>query len=879
MKYLYSLVLVLFSIFSQAQNFFISNPTLPLENKSDEQISKQSYFNLNLNELKSFISEIDNTQNEDDKILTIPSPEGKLRSYKIYKSPVLEPSFQENFPDINAYTGRGITNPNEILKFTITSLGFQAIILNTSDGTQYITPVEDRDNLYSIYYTKDVELHNHSFECQTLETASFVNENFQNSTFNANDGILRNYRLAISATGEFSTFYNSDLDDVISAMVIAVSNANAVLERDLSVTMTMVDNTSLIFFDPENDPFTNFDNTILIGENQILIDNTIGDANYDLGHVFNTAGGGIAGVGVSCFSGFKAFGVTGDFNPESIFFDFVFLHELGHQFGSPHTFNGSAGSCGPNISTITAVEPGSGSTIMAYPGLCAPQNVQSLGDFYYHQISLFNIWSHISTFSSCPTDQILTGNSAPTADAGPDYIIPKGTPYKLVGNSSDPDGVSSHTFTWEQYDFGPQGAPDENLTSGPLVRSREGTSNPTRFIPRLEDLITIPGSQEWEVLSNVDRDLNFRLTVRDNGVVGGQTAADAMVATVNENAGPFVVTSQFQENQIVWNPGTTETITWDVAGTDANGIDESSVNILLSTDGGLTFDTVLATNTPNDGTEDIIVPNLDSPECRIMIEASNGIFFNINEAYFAIGNYIYGEECTDYVIDFNTTIPENAASYVPFSFQINESVEIEDLDFSVNITGNEDNGSITFGYTPPVGGFYELGVYPCAGTTGLNLTFDDEGNAIDCTNITSGDNVLPQEPLTVVDGQNAQGNWTFWITDVNENLITSDINSVTLSICKTGAIPNLSIEENNFEEFAIYPNPASNSFNLRLSSKFTKDISVEIFDINGRKLFNKSYSGKSIFEENIDVSTLPQGLYIVKVEQANILTSEKLIVK
>ncbi len=882
MKKSYTLLAILFVSILSAQNFFEQTQSVPINlNNQADKVSKASYFNLNIQNLKTHLINAGNRQNPGDTTIEIPAPNGKKKSFKIFESSVLEPSFQADYPNIKAYAGQGVTNPQELIRFTITSLGFQAIILNTESGTQYISPVDLSKNLYSVYFSKDISFEDHYFECTLLNVASSSDNSIPETTnFNANDGVLRNFRIAISATAEYSAFYNSNLTDVISAMSIAVSNANAVLERDLSVTMTMVDNTSLIFFDAATDPFSNFDNVALLDENQTLIDTNIGDANYDIGHVFNTAGGGIAGLGTSCISTVKAFGVTGDFNPDSTFFDFVFLHELGHQYGSPHTFNGSAGSCGPNISTFSAVEPGSGSTIMAYPGLCAPQNVVPIGDFYYHQISLSSMWFHISSFTSCPANQSITGNNPPTADAGPDFLIPQGTPYKLTGSSTDPDGTSAHTFTWEQYDFGPQGLPDETTTSGPVVRSREGTSDPVRYIPALEDLLENPGSQEWEILMNVNRDLNFRLTVRDNDILGGQTAVNAMLATVTTNAGPFKVTSQTQENQIIWTPGSTETITWNVAGTDANGIDESTVNILLSTDGGLTYDTVLAANTPNDGSEDIIVPNIDATQCRIMIEAVNNIFFNINEAFFAIGNYTYGEVCEDYVIDFNVAIPENAGSYNQFPFQINDSVEIEDLNFNVNITGAENNGSITFAFTPPSGGFNELGVYLCSGTSGLDLTFDDEGNPIDCNNIDSGESVIPEDPLSIVDGENAQGNWTFWITDVDEDGVESNLDSITLNICTTGLVPNLSTEENVLEDFMIYPNPGEGQFTISGLNLEQGNINVEVYDLNGRLILKEKYDNNdSDLKKAFKLNPSNPGLYLVKVHQGRYSAVKKLIVR
>jgi len=270
---------------------------------------------------------------------------------------------------------------------------------------------------------------------------------------------------------------------------------------------------------------------------------------------------------------------------------------------------------------------------------------------------------------------------------------------------------------------------------------------------------------------------------------------------------------------------------------------------------------------------------VDATKCRIMIEAVDNIFFNINEAFFAIGNYAYDEVCEDFVFDQNTVIPENASSYNAFPFQIDENLIIDDLNFNVSISGFEDNAAITFAYSPPFGGFYELGVYPCSGTTGLNLTFDDEGNPIDCTNLNSGDNVLPVDPLSVTDGEDVLGNWTFWITDVNENGITSNIDGFTLTVCSIGLVPTLSTEELVFEEFSIYPNPSFESFKISLNTTSTDDISIELFDLLGRSVKQNRFTGQASFSQTINTTELSSGIYLVKVSQGQRSVTQKLIKK
>jgi len=887
LKYIIPIVLF-FSLTSYAQtSFFTKNTAITIEINNDKRLDsplKETFLNLDISALKLYLVDSGDRLNSTYKILSLPDENGNFKKYKIFEAPVLEPKFQENYPTIKSYAGQGVTNPQETLRFTITPKGFQAIILGTPNGTQHIKPYDLSRNLYTSFLNKDVSLDEDTFGCELIEVGTSSMDNLGNSSLNANDGILRNYRLALSSTGEFSAFYNSNLEDVIVAMSIAVSNANAVLERDLSVTLTLVDNTSLIFFDPDTDPFDNFDNIALLDQNQVLIDATVGDDNYDIGHVFNTAGGGVAGLLTSCLSGFKAWGVTGSSNPDGQRFIFVFLHELGHQFGSPHTFNGDEGSCAPNISEVTAVEPGSGSTLMSYPGLCNSQNVQIQGDLYYNQISLFTMWNHITNSGECPILQTTTGNNAPVADAGNDYLIPQGTPYKLNGNSTDTDGVETHTFTWEQNDLGPAGAPTETTLAGPLVRSFQGTNNPTRYLPNLLDLLYVQGSSDWEKLVNVDRDINFRLTVRDNDLRGGQTDSDDMLATVTTAAGPFVVTSQNTPNQIIWTPGTTETITWDVAGTTANGINEANVTILLSTDEGLTYETVLAANVPNDGSYDLVVPDIDEPKCRLMVESTNNIFFNINAAFFAIGDYSYQEDCQDIAVNFNFQIPENPNDAVNFPFQIDENLEISDLNVSIDVSGNADNSSLFFFLSPPFDtqNVYSLVTYPCPGTTGMKLTFDDEGSALNCNTINNGDRVLPLEPLSQADGRNPNGNWILFGGDIIVDGNVSTLNSITLSICSIQAIPNTMSTEGfvAFDNFSIYPNPSSGEFTLKFNTTTTEKVQVEVFDITGRLVYQETQNNSQTnFEKAIDLSHTQSGVYIVKVKQGNTSISKKLILK
>jgi hypothetical protein len=200
----------------------------------------------------------------------------------------------------------------------------------------------------------------------------------------------------------------------------------------------------------------------------------------------------------------------------------------------------------------------------------------------------------------------------------------------------------------------------------------------------------MPGAN-IEALSSVSRTLNFRLTVRDNnpyvaGSTIGQTAFTDVVVTVTNTAGPFTVTAP--NTAVTWNASSSATVTWNVNSTNAGSVNCATVNILLSTNGGQTFPTVLAAGTANDGSQVITVPSTPSTTCRIKVEAVGNIFFDISNTNFTIGA---PPACGDPTGLANTT-PTQTSTTVSWNAPVSGALNY-DVDYKTNAASTWTNAA------------------------------------------------------------------------------------------------------------------------------------------------------------------------------------------
>lgn len=628
-------------------------------------------------------------------LVPVPDPDGGMDTFRVVEYSMMESALAERYPDMKTFRGVHLHDPFKTIRCEWTVKGFSAIV-RSAKGRYHVEPlVRNNQADFIIFHKHDYPAPVEPFSCGT-ETIGKA-EQFSGSRVTG-DCTFRSYRLAVAAAGEYSQYFGAESDAeeaiVLSEIVIAINRVNGVYEKDITVRFILIEATTDVFYyDPATDPYSGGACTQL-GQNQTTMNDVIGSANYDIGHVFSVGSGGCAGLAVVCSSSNKARGATG-LNPpdgDPFYIDYV-AHEIGHQFGGNHTQNNSC-----NRVSHAAREPGSASTIMGYAGICDP-DVQNNSDDYFHGYSIQEMNNYITSGNGNSCDvPISFNNTAPVVTPGADYTIPKSTPFMLTAIATDADN-DPLTYCWEQWDEEVAAMPPVSTnTEGPMFRSFDPDPSPTRYFPRLSDLVNNT-NYDWEELASVSRTMEFRVNVRDfhNGMAGC-TDEDDVVVTTTASSGPFVVTSP-NTSSIEWLEGAIETVTWNVANTTSAPVSCAEVDILLSYDGGFTYPETLASGVPNDGSHDITVPDGTTATARVMVVCSDNIFFDISNQNFQIE---IGIPTFDLTVD-----PEEQTGCPPELVQYTVSV-ISVLGFGgqvlLSASGNPPGSTVSFSPNPVVPG-------------------------------------------------------------------------------------------------------------------------------------------------------------------------------
>ena len=577
-------------------------------------------------------------------IISLPRVDGSLSQFYVSSTQVMATDLAYKYPNLRTFKIQHVSDQQVRGRMELIDDQLSAVIKTPySQELLNLSSVSGLQN-YSVQHKGSAS--QGAFSCGTTR-AKKSNELAmrlpKTSQYRSAPNTLRKLRVAIATTVEYSDEFCGTTSTVLAEIATAVNRINEVYESELAITLELVSkNEDIIFL--STDDYSNFDANQMISVNRTVLNAAIGSANYDLGHVFSTGGGGLADVGVACSNASKANGVTGKLLPinDPYWIDYV-AHEIGHQLGAEHTFNGTTGSCGSgNRVAEYAYEPGSGSTIMAYAGICGGENLQSNSDTGFHFASIDQIDTALTSNPSCGTPvtyaSIHSGSSnanAPTANAGADYNIPINTPFMLTATANDADGDTLY-YQWDGLDKGNStditsfGIDDGSRA---LFRSNLPQTNNTRYFPSLAKLLS-GASHKGEVLPTTSRGINFKLKVTDNK---GGLASDSLKLTSNATSDGFKMTSQAVSKS--YTASQSVSLTWDVANTTSAPISCATVDIELlsmNADSSKFGKQTLATGETNDGDALVTLPNISSSISRFLIKCSNNVFFTINDSDFSI---------------------------------------------------------------------------------------------------------------------------------------------------------------------------------------------------------------------------------------------------
>ncbi|MEO6327742.1 MAG: reprolysin-like metallopeptidase [Ginsengibacter sp.] len=856
-----SFISAAFFCFAQEKFWKFENEQSVLKRNTPRSIIPKIYRTLSLpfDQYKTWLNTapVETVSNVNEGLeISLPYPDNSFKRFRIVETKIMEDALAAQFPQIKTYVGQGIDDPAATVRLDYTAQGFHAFVLSPA-GSLFIDPYQKaNNNLYLTYFSKDyINAAKQKFKCASDDqlnrnaVSSILGEPLAGTCTGTQ---LKTYRLAVACTGEYAIAVcpagSVTTGNTMSAITTTINRVNGVYQTELGIKMELVGtNGNIVYLDPATDEFSGNNNpNILIDEGQARIDSVIGPLNYDIGHTFSTGGGGLATVGIACSDGNKAMGVSGVVDPAGDPYDIDYVaHELGHQFGATHPFESETDGCSGNRTRTSAYEPGGGTTIMAYAGICGTDDIQAHSDPYFHTKSFDQIIGYITSpaVTGCPVTT-PTGNTPPVVVMPVSGIkIPKETPFTLSGSATDING-DAITYSWEEWDF-------SNLTTGsewnagaastvaPLFKARIPKTSGSRTFPDMAVIIanyppnpdSAMGGLKGETLPQVARDLKFRLVARDNRANGGGVAtggsgcsSTAAFKVVVTNDGPFRIL--IPNTAVNWTGGSTHNVTWDVANTDnAAGINVQNVDILMSTDGGITFPIVVKSNSPNDGSTSITVPNIPTNNnVRFMVRAVGNIFFDVSNVDFTI---TYDVVLPISLLQFSAATNGNA-----LLLKWSTATELNNKGFEVLRSEGSDNNFVKIGFIPGAG----------TSTTLRNYTLND-------VDVKKG--VIYFYRLRQI--------------DLNNMGVYSEIRKAKIDL------PGI-FKAN------IQPQPFPDKADLYLEGIDKKDFKLIISDLMGRVIKRKEIRNN---EESrlipVDFNNQPSGIYFIKFLQGNISTVVKAI--
>ena len=546
-------------------------------------------------------------------------PNGMSAFLRLQAAEVMPSSLQQRFPKIKVWKSTHKLFPQVDFRILKVNNEWEIYAIKGDSITKLISKKE------GIW---DVEVDDDFLESVKCFTSTSNKSQLQNKslTISSNDS-LSIFRLALSATGEFTDFHGGDISKVLAVMLKMVNLVNAVFERDLRVRFVLIDRTDDLIFQFANaDPFTGGNES---SENQQLLDLIIGDVNYDIGHVL---GGlqtvSIGKIGSVCQKGEKGRGVSTALVPDGIYFTFdYFGHELAHQLGGNHTFNSVI--CNAQRNPLTAWEPGSGMSILGYPGLCKSDNlgIHVLPRFHSGSVEEISNLLLSKAYQFCGVKVSKSNIKVSPLDIENTYL-PRNTPFLLHPLTSD----STSWFSWESIDLGEPMSLYSISGNSPNIKMTELKSTTFRSFPDIDSLVNLV-DEPGVILADYERDMSLRLVRRFESNLVWQP----FNLSVKANMGPFTLVKP--KKDVFYSADEPIQVEWLPANTFLPPLLADKVDVFLvdvANPDSLIF---LKRNVPNLGKYSLFInENIKNATYKLGVKGTNKLFYNISYGKIVVQN-------------------------------------------------------------------------------------------------------------------------------------------------------------------------------------------------------------------------------------------------